>query len=695
MSQPVGTSILKSVGKASDLVMAFAVIAIIMMMIFPLPTILLDFLLATSLSIAVIILMMSIYIARPLDFGVFPTVLLITTLLRLALNIATTRNILLNGASGDVSILVAGFGKIVIGGNIVVGLVVFIILMIINFIVITKGAGRVAEVAARFTLDAMPGKQMAIDAELNAGHINVEEAKRRRSAVEREADFYGAMDGASKFVRGDAIAAIIITVVNLVVGLIVGVFMYNMSVSQATSKFLLLAVGDGLISAIPALMVSTASGIIITRITSAGNLGEEVLSQVREHSKAFYIAAGLIFTLSLIPSFPKLSFWVLAVFLIMIGRFSDAWKKDIANTEEEKKKVQEKSVQNDAKTQLDLTLKVDMLALEVGHGLISVIDPSQDGEVVDRIQGIRKQFAQELGIVVPQIQLRDNLQLGPSTYAIMLKGTKVAHGTLMPDYFLAMDPGTVELPLNGEPTKDPVYGLPAIWVHKREKEDAVFRGYTVVNCATIMATHITKVLKERAPELVTRQEVHQLIEKLKETNPKVVEEVIAQDRLSVGEVLRVVQNLLSEEVSIRDILSLFECLADHCKMVKNPDVLAEYCRKSIGRHIVQRLMGEQEELSVVTFDRLVEDILASGLVVTENGSSYLNLDAKQAQDILQKVMSKLTVFEEEGTQPILLISARLRKAFQLLISRYVNQLVVLSYDEIPPEVQIKNLGMIS
>jgi flagellar biosynthesis protein FlhA len=405
-----------SLFKSADMFMAISVMGIILMMIFPLPTLLLDFLLALSISLAVIILLVSIYINKPLDFGVFPTLLLIATLFRLALNIATTRNILLNGANNDVSLLVTGFGKIVIGGNIVVGLVVFTILMIINFIVITKGAGRVAEVAARFTLDAMPGKQMAIDAELNAGHIGIDEAKKRRSSIEQEADFYGAMDGASKFVRGDAIAAIIITVVNLIVGLAVGVLMYNMSVSAATSKFLLLAVGDGLISAIPALMISTASGIIITRITSEGNLGDEVLGQMRLHSKAFYVSAGLIFLLSLIPSFPKISFWTLAVGLFFIGRLSENWKKEEIRKEEEKKNQEEKVQSKDSRNQLDVSLKVDMLAVEVGHGLISIIDPSQDGEVIDRIQGIRKQFAQELGVIIPQIQLRDNLHLPPTIF---------------------------------------------------------------------------------------------------------------------------------------------------------------------------------------------------------------------------------------------------------------------------------------
>ena len=681
--------------RSPDLIMASIIVGTILMMIFPLPAFFIDFLLAISISSALIILMVSIYITKPLEFGVFPTLLLITTLFRLSLNVATTRNILLHGAEGDVANLVVAFGKVVVGGNFAVGFVIFIILMVINFIVITKGAGRVAEVAARFTLDAMPGKQMAIDAELNAGHINAEEAKKRRKAVENEADFYGAMDGASKFVRGDAIAGIIITLVNIIVGFGIGVLMHSLTPTDAAAKFILFAVGDGLISAIPALMISTAAGIIVTRATSEGNLGSEVLKQVRIHPKAFYIAAGLIFFLAIIPGFPKVPFFVLSGLLIFLGRMSAQWIKDKKLSEENIKETDERKKDEKESSSLDNLMRVDMLAVEVGHGLVPLIDPAQDGEIVDRIQGIRKQFAQEMGIIIPQVQLRDNLQLEPGGYQILLKSNKVAAGNLMVDYFLAMDPGGVELPIGGEVTKDPVYGLPAIWVHKRDKEEAVFRGYTVVNCSTVVATNITKVLKEHAAELITRQDVQYLIDKLKETNPKVVEEVMQSDRLTLGEVVKVMQNLLREDVSVRDILTLFECLADHCRIIKNPDVLSELCRKSFGRNIVQKYINDKDELVVVTFDRLIEDILSGGLVTTENGSTYLNLDAKNAQEILQKLLKGIQIFDKEGSQPVLLISARMRQAFQKLVTRYIPQLVVLSYDEIPHDVNIRNLELIT
>ena len=688
------TGVLSLISRNPDLIMALCVVGIILMMIFPLPAFFLDMLLALSISISLIILLVSIYITKPLEFGVFPTMLLISTLFRLSLNIATTRNILLNGASGEVAGLVIAFGKVVVVGNYAVGFVIFSILMIINFIVITKGAGRVAEVAARFTLDAMPGKQMAIDAELNSGHISADEAKKRRKSVETEADFYGAMDGASKFVRGDAIAGIIITMVNIIVGFCIGIMMYGLSPAVSAEKFVLFAVGDGLISAIPALMISTSAGIIVTRATSEGNLGAEVLKQIRVHPKAFYITGSLIFLLSIIPGFPKLSFFILSASLFGLGRLSSLWLKDnkekeISLKEEETKKQDDKNTNN-----LDNLMKIDMLAIEVGHGLVPLIDPAQDGEIVERIQGIRKQFAQDMGVIIPQVQLRDNLQLEPGGYQILLKGNKIASGTLFVDYFLGMDPGGVETPVTGVVTKDPVYGLPAVWVHKKDKDEAVFRGYTVVNCSTIIATHMTKVLKEYSAELLTRQDVQYLIDKLKDTNPKVVDEVTQADRLNLGEIVKVMQNLLREDVSIRDILSLFECLADHCKIVKNPDVLSEQCRKYLGRNIVQKLLNENEELLVLTFDRMIEDILSGGLITTESGSTYLNLDSKNAQEILQKLLKSSQKFDTEGVQPVLLISTRIRQAFQRLVTKYIPHLTILSYDEVPHEIKVKNIDMI-
>lgn len=684
--------------RSPDILMAIAVVGILPMMIFPMPGPLLDFLLAISLSSSLVIMLVAIYINKPLEFGVFPTILLVSTLFRLGLNVSTTRSILTHGGdpTGSMSGLIKAFGNIVIADNLGVGLVIFIILQVINFVVITKGSGRIAEVAARFTLDAMPGKQMAIDAELNAGHITAEEARKRRTAVEKEADFYGAMDGASKFVRGDAIAGIIITLVNMIVGLIVGIIQFNMSAANAAKTFTLLAVGDGLIAAIPSLMISTAAGLIVTRSTSEGDLSGQVAKQFRVHPKALYVSAALLILLALVPGFPKLSFFALAGLLIFLGRIAD--RMILADKEKEAVAKESDTAAREKKDSesIESLMKLDILTVEVGHALVHLIDPQQDGEVVDRIQSIRKQFAQDLGIVVPQIQLRDNLlNNAPGQYTISLKGSKIATGQLMVDYFLAMDPGNVEMPIHGEPTVDPAYGLPALWVHKRDKDEAAFRGYTVVNCATVIATHLTKALREHASELLTRQDVQYLVDKLKETNPKVVEEVIHSERLSIGDVVKVMQNLLREDVSVRDILSLFECLADHCKIVKNPDVLAEQCRKALGRSITQKFVNDKDELVVVTFDRMIEDVLSGGLVTTDSGSSYLNLDARSAQEILQKLMQGISAFDSEGTQPVLLISARLRQPFQRLMVRYMPQVAVLSYDEVAAGIRIRNIQMIS
>lgn len=688
----VGVGLIGRLGRSPDLLLAAAVIGIVLMLIFPLPALLLDLLLAISISLSLTILMVAVYIKRPLDFGVFPTVLLLATLFRLALNVATTRGILLHGADGKVSALVQGFGELVIGGSFVVGLVIFVILTVINFLVITKGAGRIAEVAARFTLDALPGKQMAIDAELNAGHINAEQAKQRRKLLEQETDFYGAMDGSSKFVRGDAIAGIIITVVNMIVGLIVGIVSHGMPAGQALQTFTMLAVGDGLIAALPALMISTAAGIIVTRATSEGNLGTQVVEQFRVHPKALYVAGALLVLLSLIPSFPTLSFLALGGVFFWLGRLADTHMRKVAARDAESSAGTPEA--NDGEN-INSLLKVDMLSIEVGHALVDLIDPSQDGEVLERVHSIRKQFAQELGIVVPKVQLRDNLELDPTQYAILLKGSRVATGRLMVDFFLAMDPGDVAVPVSGEPTSDPVYGLPALWVHKRDRDEAVFRGYTVVNCATVIATHLTRVLKENSNELLTRQDTQELVDRIKSTDPKVVEEVIHSDRLSLGDLVKVLQALLAEDVSVRDLLTIFETLADHCRQTKNPEVLSEFCRKALGRSITQKYLNDRGELVVLTFDRLIEDQIAGALVTQDLGPSYLKMDASMAQGILQKLLQAMQGIEDECPQPVLLVSARIRKAFRNLVSGYISQLVVLSFDEVPQETKTKTYKLIS
>jgi flagellar biosynthesis protein FlhA len=688
---------LAGLGRNPELLMGLAVLGILAALFVPIPTVLLDILLALSIASSVTILLVAIYIKRALDFAAFPTVLLLSTLFRLGLTVASSVNVLKHGADGEgeVSGLIHAFGHVLIGGNFVIGLVAFALITALNFMVVTKGTGRAAEVAARFTLDAMPGKQMAIDAELNSGHINAEEARRRRKLVEREADFYGTMDGASKFVRGESILAMITIAINLIVGFIIGVVQHGMSAADAAKTFTLLSVGDGIVGAIPTLMISAAAGIIVTRNSSEGSLGGEIASQFRVHPMAFNIPAGMLLLLALIPGFPKLAFLTLSAALFLLGnraakKMRDDSAAEAGKTEEGEKKQSEKDENN-----LDNLMKVDILSVEVGHGLVHLIDPSQDGEVVDRIQSIRKQFAQELGIVVPQVQLRDNLQLEPGQYQISLKGNPVSTGTLMVDYFLAMDPGNVEMPIHGEPTSDPVYGLPAIWVHKREKDEAVFRGYTVVNCATVIATHITKALRQFSSELLTRQDVQYLVDKLKETNPKVVEEVLHPERLTLGDVVKVFQNLLREDVPVRDILSLFECLADHCRQNRNTDVLAEQCRKALGRTIVSKYLSEGKELMVVTFDRVVEDKILGGLTTMDNGTTFLDLDARTAQEVLAKLMQGARAFEPEGTQPCVVLPARLRRAFWTFVQPYMPELAVLAYDEVPAGVKVRNLQVIA
>jgi len=676
--------------RSADIQFAIAVLGIIMMMLVPLPPVLLDMMLSISITISALILLISIYIKEPLEFSTFPTLLLLTTLFRLALNVATTRAILLQGAGGHVSSVVESFGRFVVGGNYFVGFVIFAILIVINFIVITKGAGRVAEVGARFTLDAMPGKQMAIDAEMNAGIIDRDEAKKRRSKIEREADFYGSMDGASKFVRGDAIAAIIITVINIVVGLILGVVQYNMSFSQAAQVFTLLTVGDGLVSQIPALIVSTAAGIVVTRAGGEGGLGDELKKQMGFHPKAMYICAGLLVGMGVLPGFPMLAFFAMAAGFALLGRAASraAVKReaDAVNAAKAKDKA-EKTADS-----IEALLHVDTLALEVGVGIIPLVDTQQDGEVLERIVSARKQFAQEMGIVVPMVMVRDNVQLKPGEYQILLKGNPIGRGNLMVDYFLAMDPGFVTDPMNGMTTKEPAYGLDAIWIKGSQRDEATFRGYTVVNCSTVIVTHLTKLIQEHSAELVGRQEIQNLIEGLKAERPKVVEEVIAADRLTLGDCVKVCQNLLAEGVSIRDLLTIFETLADHCKAVKNPDILTRYVRKALGRGIVKKYLNNDNALVVASLDRAVEDLLIAGLNQGEDGTTTFNIDPQIAQKLLNNLAGSMKDFE---SVPVLLCGSRVRWDLRKLINRFIPGLIVLAFDEVPGDIKTKVVGTVT
>jgi flagellar biosynthesis protein FlhA len=692
VENPGGSNAVLKFIKSPDVQFALALVAIIFTMILPLPMWLLDLLLATSVASSLMILLTSVYVRDTVEFSTFPTVLLVTTLFRLGLNVATTRSILLDAHTGHVSSVITAFGNFVIGGNYFVGFVIFVILVVINFIVITKGAGRVAEVGARFTLDAMPGKQMAIDAELNAGLIDRKEARERRQKIELQADFYGAMDGASKFVRGDAIAGIIITAVNIIVGLILGVGFHGMSFQDAAQLYTLLSVGDGLISQIPALIISTAAGIVVTRTgNNEDGLSAAMNSQLMNYPRAIFICSALLAIMALVPGLPTIPFGILAIGTFFLGRYSVQMAFEKKEVEEAKEQEAQKDPRKDS---IESLLHIEALSLEVGVGLIPLVDSQQDGEVLERIVSARKQFAQDMGIVVPMVMVKDNIQLKPGDYQILLKGNCIGRGSLMVDYFLAMDPGDIVEPIDGIPGREPAYGLEAVWIKPSQKEEASFRGYTVVNCATVIVTHLTKLIEEHAAELLGRQEAQNLIEGLKEEAPKVVEEVIGGDRLSLGEVVRVLQNLLAERVSVRDLRTIFETLADYCRSIKNPDMLTRYVRKALGRGIIKKYITPDERLVVITLDRAIEDLIVAGLQHREDGSTSLQLEPEMAQRILNGIAETLEAFQTTGTQPVILCGSLIRWDIRQLVNRFIPGVVVLAFDEIPAGTQTKSIGIV-
>lgn len=677
--------------KNVDLLIAFALIAVLAVMLIPLPPFMLDISLTLSLSLSLLVLLVAIYTDRALDFSIFPSLLLLTTLFRLALNVATTRLVLTEGHRGPsaAGAVIEAFGKFVVGDSYVIGFVVFVILVVINFIVITKGSGRVAEVAARFTLDAMPGKQMSIDADLNAGLINETEARQRRKEIEAEADFYGSMDGASKFVRGDAIAGIIITLVNVVGGLLIGIFQRGLDLSSAAKTYTTLTIGDGLVSQIPALIISTAAGIVVTRNSSSQNLGNQVASQLFLKPRAVAIVAGILGALGLVPGLPTLPFFTMAFLLGFISwaiyRFGEEKKaKESAAKEQQEKKPRKENI--------EALLPLDMVELEVGYGLINIVESDQSGDLLERIVSIRKQFALDLGIIVPSIHIRDNLQLQPGEYRVLIKGNKVGGGMLRPESLLAMDPGNVLSPVPGVATKEPAFGLDALWISKAQKEEAEMAGYTVVDLPTVMATHLTELIRGHAHELFGRQEADSLIENFKKTHPKVVSDLIP-DPLSLGAVVRVLQNLLREQVSIRDLLTIFETLADEAHRTKDPEILTEAVRKALARSITRKYMNEQGELPVLTLEPRIEELLANSLLQTEAGVQLV-MDPKQAQALLTFISRGIEEHPEIAGQPILLTSATARRHLYKLTSRFIPQLIVLSHNEISPDAQVQSVGLV-
>lgn len=683
---------LKKFLQSSDLMLALGLVATLAVMVIPMPRFLLDIMLCVGIAISIVLLLTSVYATRALDFSIFPSVLLMSTLFRLSLNVATTRLILLHGAEDGVSAageVIRAFGEFVVGGNYAVGIVIFVILVIINFVVITKGAGRIAEVAARFTLDAMPGKQMSIDADLNAGLINEDEARRRRQEIAKEADFYGAMDGASKFVRGDATAGILIVVVNIFGGILIGTLQKGMDLSTAASTFILLTIGDGLVTQIPALIVSTAAGIIVTRTATSTNFSQEVSKQLLMKPTALMAASGVMGFMAIVPGLPFFPFTVLAVTL---GTISYRVQK---KTGDEAKAKDEKIAKDKLKPtaeKLENLLPVDLLELEVGYGLIGIVDADQNGDLLERISNIRKQFAMDLGIIIPPLRIRDNLELKPGDYHILLKGVEVGAGSLMVGHLLAMDPGGVSDPVVGMRTKEPAFGLDAVWITPRQKDEAVYAGYTVVDLSTVIATHLTELIRQNIHELLGRQELQSLLDTFKQTAPKVVEELIP-NLLSIGVVLKVLKALLKEGVPIRDFRSILECLADYSTVNKDPMYLTEQVRASLARSITKKLIGGDGQLYLLTLDKTIEETIASSLVQTDQGQQ-LSVDPEFVRALMGELNQYVLRMSQETNHVVILCSPLIRPHLKFLIDRFIPNVTVLSHNEITPNVMIKSYGTV-
>ncbi|MDY0187850.1 MAG: flagellar biosynthesis protein FlhA [Syntrophus sp. (in: bacteria)] len=684
-----GKGILSEMAGSSSAMMALGVIGILMVMMIPLPTFLLDVLLSLSITISIIILLMAMYVLKPLDFSIFPSVLLIVTLLRLSLNVASTRMILLHGNEGTTAAgqVIHAFGTFVVGGNYVVGFIVFTVLVLINFIVITKGSTRIAEVAARFTLDAMPGKQMSIDADLNAGLISDAEARSRRSDLEKETNFYGAMDGASKFVRGDAVAGIVITLINVIGGLIVGVMQKGMPAMDAARNYTLLTVGDGLVTQIPALIVSTAAGMLVTRSAASSDLGEELRNQLKVQPKAIATAASIILVFALVPGMPKISFLLVSA---LIGYLAYTFYRSAETTQETDDDLLP-AVPAEEEPE-DLLTPLDLLALEVGYGLIPLVDTNQGGELLSRIKTMRKQLALELGFIVPSIHIRDNLQLNASHYSFILKGVEIAHGELMLNHFMAIKTDDQGVKIKGIETKEPAFGLPAVWISDREKESVTSRGYVVVDPPTVITTHLMEIIKTHADELMGRKEVQALVENLSKSYPKVIDDLVPKT-VPYGILQKVIQRLLKERVSIRDLYTIVETLADYVPMTKNVDLLTGYVRQALARTITRQYLDQNGGLTVLMLSPDIEDTISQAVQHTEH-ESYINPDPVMIRKLVNNVQKLISPFTAKGLQPIILCSPSIRIHLRNIMDKFFPNIVVIAHNEVMRETSIKSLGMV-
>lgn len=679
-----------------DVLLVMGLFGTVLLMILPIHPFLLDGFLAISIALSLLILLSILYVKEPAEFTGFPTLLLFITLFRLSLNIASTRLILLDGYAGHI---IEAFGNFVVRGNYVVGLVIFLILVLINFIVITKGAGRIAEVAARFTLDAMPGKQMAIDAELNAGIINETEARTRRRKVEQEADFYGAMDGASKFVRGDAIAAILITLINVLGGFAIGIMQKGMTVSEALQRFTLLSIGDGLVSQIPALITSTAAGILVTRAAAKEELGKELTKQLLAYPRVMVILTVMLVVFAIVPGLPMVPFLFLAGITGFLAYSLKGQEKLPKTAVTEAGAAAPGGADSAAKTaagpagdKLETLLNVDALQIELGYGLVSLADARKGGDLLDRVTGVRKTFAQEMGVIVPPIRLRDNLQLEGNQYRFLLKGNPIAQGTLMPGHWLAMNASNSKTVLKGMPTVEPVFKLPATWVTDVERKNAEISGYTVVDAASVLVTHLSETVKRNCQDILSRQDVQNLLDNLKQTHPTVVTELIPA-QLNVGQVQRILQNLLAEGISIRNLAGILEKVSDHATVTKNPDELSEHARRSLGPQIIKPYQGQNGSLQAITLDPRLEQQIAQGVRQSPTEVSLM-MEPKLARHVVDTLSQRIQHLLTSGQPPIVMCAPQIRLAFRRFFETTFADLTVLSYSEVPSRIEIQNAGII-
>jgi len=674
--------------KKADIGIGVYLLAAIVMLIIPIPSVLLDVLLAVNISVALIILLNALFSPEALSLSSFPTVILFTTIFRISLNVSSTKLILQNGNAGQV---VETFGSFVGGGDLIIGIIVFIILLLVQFLVINKGSERVSEVTARFTLDAMPGKQMAIDADLNTGAITDEQARERRQKIQDESAFFGAMDGATKYVKGDATAGLIITLINLVGGIIMGMLRQEMAIGEALETYAILTIGDGLVSQIPSLMISLATGVLVTKVSKEADIGDILVKQLFSIPKVMYMVGAVLILLGFTP-LPFFIFATYGIIFIFVG-YRMKNKIDIAEIEEEVSTEESEANEIRRPENVNSLLSVDLIELEFGYGIIPLADASQGGDLLDRVVMIRRQIALELGCVVPTIRLRDNIQLNPNQYVIKIKNVPVSDGEIMSDHYMAMNPGYVEEEIMGIPTREPSFNLPALWITESQRERAEILGYTVVDPPSIIATHLTEIIKEYIDEILTRQDVQNLINNIKDANETLISELVPK-LLSVGEIQKVLQNLLKEGVSIRDLVTIFETLADYAPTTRDTDILTEYVRQRLKRAISNKFLSGDSMTSIVTLDPKIEKEIMGAVKQTEQGS-YITLEPDKTKVIMDSVKEEITKLENLGKNPIIVTSPIVRTYFKKLAADYFKDLIVISYNEIDSNVEVQSVGMVT